>query len=202
MRWFAAGGILAAGAASWLQTFVMTTQTPFAALIATQALGGAGYAFIFVPLSVVIFRTVPQPSIPSALALTRLVQQIGASVGSAFAATLLDRDYVAARYALAPEIAPTHPAVTTFLATHGVHALQALDAIVAAQAMNLSAANVTQVFAIATMAAAVLPFLLARTQRPVVPNPLPRIEPTAVVVRGALVAAIVREPAVAGPVNR
>jgi MFS transporter, DHA2 family, multidrug resistance protein len=176
MRWFAAAGILIAGLASWMQTFVMTTQTPFAALIATQALGGVGYAFIFVPLSVVLFKTVPQPNIPSALALTRLVQQIGASVGSAFAATLLDRGYVAARSALAPSLSLANPAVASFLATHGAHALAALNGSVDAEATNLSAAAVTQLFAIVTMAAAVLPFLLARNRSapPARTEPIPR----------------------------
>ncbi|MGH7685002.1 MAG: DHA2 family efflux MFS transporter permease subunit, partial [Vulcanimicrobiaceae bacterium] len=36
MRWVAAGGILVAGLSTWLQANVMTTQTPFAALVATQ----------------------------------------------------------------------------------------------------------------------------------------------------------------------
>ena len=39
-----------------------------------------------------LFKTVPPAEIPSALALTRLSQQIGASVGSAVAATLLTAD--------------------------------------------------------------------------------------------------------------
>lgn len=47
------------------------------------------------------FATVPQAEIPSALALTRLAQQIGASAGSAYAATLLDRGDDLARNARA-----------------------------------------------------------------------------------------------------
>ncbi|HTA38220.1 MAG TPA: MFS transporter, partial [Candidatus Acidoferrales bacterium] len=164
MRWFAAGGIFLAGFASLMQTFVMTTQTPFSALVLTQILGGVGYAFIFVPLSVVLFRTVPHPAIPSALALTRLVQQIGASIGSAFAATLLDRGYVAARTALASSISPNSPSVSAFIATHGSQAVAALNALVDSEASNIAAVDATQLFAVVTMAACVLPFLLARTQ--------------------------------------
>ena len=155
------------GFASLMQTFVMTTQTPFGALMLTQILGGVGYAFIFVPLSVVLFRTVPQPAIPSALALTRLVQQIGASIGSAFAATLLDRGYVAARTALGSSLSLNSPSVSAFIATHGSQAIATLNGLVDAEASNIAAVNATQIFAIATMAACVLPFLLARTQRPV-----------------------------------
>ncbi|MGA8535584.1 MAG: DHA2 family efflux MFS transporter permease subunit [Candidatus Tumulicola sp.] len=164
MRWFAAGGILLAGLASWMQTLVMTTQTPFGALVATQVLGGIGYAFIFVPLSVVLFKTVPPAAIASALALTRLVQQLGASVGSALAATFFDRGYATALNALAPSASLHNPSVAALLATHGPSALATLNALVDAQATNLSAVSATQFFAIVTMAAAVLPFLLARTR--------------------------------------
>ncbi len=187
MRWFAAGGIFLAGLASWLQTLVMTTQTPFAALIATQALGGVGYAFIFVPLSVVLFKTVPQASIPSALALTRLVQQIGASVGSALAATFLDRNYAAALNALAPSASLANPAVASLLAGHGPNALTTLNALVEAQATNLSAVGTTQFFALVTMAAAVLPFLLARNlgHAPLPPKAQPP-EPPIAILRGSV----------------
>jgi len=170
MRWFAAGGIFLAGLASWLQTLIMTTQTPFAALIVTQALGGVGYAFIFVPLSVVLFKTVPQASIPPALALTRLVQQLGASVGSALAATFLDRNYATALNALAPSASLGTPAVASFLAGHGPNALTTLNALVDAQATNLSAVGTTQFFALITMVAAVLPFLLARNRTAIAPS--------------------------------
>lgn len=162
MRVVAAAGMFVAGFATWLQTFVMTTNTPFAALVATQALSGVGYAFIWVPLSVVLFRTVDHASIPAALALTRLTQQIGASVGSAYAATLLDRGYDSARSALASQFDLGRTAVASFLADHGSHALGALNGIVTGQAMNLAAVDATRFFSLATIAAAVLPFLLAR----------------------------------------
>ncbi len=143
----------------------MTTQTPFAALLATQALGGVGYAFIFVPLSVLLFKTVPGPAIASALALTRLVQQIGGSVGSALAATLLDRGYANARAGLAPSISLAHPAIASFVQAHGAGAIGSLDALVGVQALNLAAEHATQFFALVTMAAAALPFVLASTRR-------------------------------------
>ena len=161
MRCVAAAGMLVAGFATWLQTFVMTTQTPFVALVATQALSGVGYAFIWVPLSVVLFRTVDQASIPAALALTRLTQQIGASVGSAYAATLLDRGYVAARTSLAGQISLGRSEIASFLTTHGPHALATLNGLVTSEALNLAAVGTTRFFALATIIAAGLPFLLA-----------------------------------------
>jgi DHA2 family multidrug resistance protein len=175
MRWVAAAGIFTAGLATWLQTFVMTTQTPFGALVFTQVLGGVGYAFIWVPLSVVLFKTVPQAEIPSALALTRLIQQIGASAGSAYAATLLDRRYDRALSDLAGSITLHSSAVASLVAEHGAHALTYLGTVVSAEAQNLAAVDATRWFGIFTMLAAVLPFLLRSTSlaAPAVPAPAP-----------------------------
>jgi MFS transporter, DHA2 family, multidrug resistance protein len=162
MRWVAAGGMFLAGFASWLQTAVMTTQTPLTALVATQILGGVGYAFIFVPLNVMLFKSVPQADVPSALALTRLVQQVGASVGSAFAATLLDRGYERALSGIAESVSPANSAVAALVSAHGAQAIAQLSALASSEAQNLAATEATGFFAILTMCTAVLPFLLER----------------------------------------
>jgi MFS transporter, DHA2 family, multidrug resistance protein len=162
MRCVAAAGMFLAGFASWLQTAVMTTHTPFTALIATQVLGGVGYAFIFVPLNVMLFRSVPPAEIPPALALTRLVQQIGASVGSAYAATLLDRGYEHALSGIAGAISSTNESVAALVSAHGSEAIAQLGALASSEAQNLAAVQATSFFAILTMCTAVLPFLLAR----------------------------------------
>ncbi|MGH7684098.1 MAG: hypothetical protein ACREMT_07135, partial [Vulcanimicrobiaceae bacterium] len=141
-------------------------QTPFAALVATQLLGGVGYAFIWVPLSVMLFKSVPQIEIPAALALTRLVQQIGASAGSAYAATLLDRGYDSALSNLAGNINLHNTAVASFVAEHGSHAIAQLSALVSSQAQNIAAADATRFFGLFTALAAVLPFLLRRRAVP------------------------------------
>ncbi|MBV8221726.1 MAG: MFS transporter, partial [Candidatus Eremiobacteraeota bacterium] len=160
LRWVAAAGALLAGLAGWFQADVMTTQTPFAALMVTQILSGVGYAFIFVPLNVLLFKAVPPPEIPSALALVRLVQQIGGSAGSAYAATLLDRGYDRAYSSLAGSISPHNPAVSGFMTTHGAQAIAQLGALVSSEAQNLAATEATRFFALVTIVAALLPFLL------------------------------------------
>ncbi|HTV72557.1 MAG TPA: DHA2 family efflux MFS transporter permease subunit [Candidatus Acidoferrales bacterium] len=173
MRLVAAGGLFLAGLGPWLQADVMTTHTPFIALVATQLLGGVGYAFIWVPLSVVLFKTVPQAEIPSALALTRLVQQIGASVGSAYAATLLDRSYDRALNTLAGSISLHSAAVASLVAAHGAQAIAQLSTLVSNEAQNIAATEATRFFALATMLAAVLPFLLKRyREQPAAPQTL------------------------------
>jgi len=174
MRLVAAIGIFVAGFATWLQTGVMTTHTPFSALVATQVLGGVGYAFIFVPLNVMLFKTVPQPDIPSALALTRLAQQIGASVGSAYAATLLERGYDQAINILAGSMSLGNDAVAGFVSMHGAPAVAQLGALAASEAQNIAATSATSFFALLTMAAAVLPFALKRYREE---PPVPAIAP-------------------------
>ena len=175
MRWVAAAGIFLAGIATWLQANVMTTQTPFGALVATQVLGGVGYAFIWVPLSVVLFKSVPHPEIPSALALTRLVQQIGASAGSAYAATLLDRGYDRALNGLAGSVSLHSTAIASFVTAHGSQAIAQLSALVAAEAQNVAAVEATRFFALLTICAAALPFLLKRYREAPVAVAPPRV---------------------------
>lgn len=180
MRWVAAAGLALAGIATWLQAGVMTTETPFGALIATQILGGVGYAFIFVPLNVMLFKTVPGADIPAALALTRLAQQIGASVGSAYAATLLDRGYDSALSSLAGSISLGSSAVSSFVSQAGPQAAAQLGALASAQAQNIAASDATRFFAVLTLIAAAFPFLLRSTseqpRRRAIRLPLPRSE--------------------------
>lgn len=162
MRLVSCAGIIVAGAASYAQADLMTTNTPFAALIFTQAMSGVGYAFLWAPLSVALFKSVTPANIPAALSLTRLIQQIGASVGSAYAATLLDRGYTQARSALASDVTMSHANIANVVMQHGTQAIAALDNLVAQQAANLAAADATRFFGIATVACLLLPFLLKR----------------------------------------
>ena len=164
MRLVSAAGIIVAGVASYAQANLMTTNTPFAALVFTQALSGVGYAFLWAPLSVALFKSVSPANIPSALSLTRLIQMIGASAGSAYAATLLDRGYAQARSVLASSVSESHANVAAVVLQHGQQALAALDALVTQQALNIAAADATRFFGIATVACIALPFLLKRTK--------------------------------------
>ncbi|MBV8246701.1 MAG: DHA2 family efflux MFS transporter permease subunit [Candidatus Eremiobacteraeota bacterium] len=153
LRIVGAAGIVLMGVTTWFQTFEMTTTATFGTFVVTQALGGIGLAFVFVPITVVLLAGLEGAIVPSALALTRLMQQIGASVGSAYAATLLDRNFNTAFEVLRSSVRGTQPAAQ-------------LSHLVAAQASNLAALNTTQFFAIATTLAAFLPLLMVR--RPIV----------------------------------
>ncbi|HUA08324.1 MAG TPA: DHA2 family efflux MFS transporter permease subunit [Candidatus Acidoferrales bacterium] len=186
LRLVAGGGILVMGLATWLQTFQMATNATFGTFVLTQALGGVGLAFVFVPLMVVLLAGMEQAIVPSALALTRLMQQIGASVGSAFAATLLDRNFNAALNGIAGSINMGRTAIATAVNEHGAHAIAVLSQLAATQAENLSAVNTTQFFAIATIATTLLPLLMVRRQmvRSHAPVPMTPPPPTVPAIRG------------------
>jgi len=182
LRVIAAAGILLMGATTWLQTFDMATNATFGNFVITQALGGIGLAFVFVPVNVVLLAGIEHAIVPSALALVRLMQQIGASVGSALAATLLDRNFDGALSGIASAINLSRPAVASAIAAHGPHAILALNGIANEQAANLAAVSTTQFFALATIATTLLPLLMIR--RPIVPSPAPAPVAAVPVTRG------------------
>jgi DHA2 family multidrug resistance protein len=183
LRIIAAAGLFLMGAATWYQTFEMTTNATFGTFVVTQALGGVGMAFVFVPVSVVLLAGIDHAIVPSALALTRLMQQIGASIGSAYAATLLDRNFNAALSSIAGTITMSNTNVATAVLAHGAHAIGQLNALANAEATNLAAMTTTQFFAVATMAATFLPLLMIRRAiKPAPPAPAPAVTPPKTVV--------------------
>jgi DHA2 family multidrug resistance protein len=183
LRIIAAAGLFLMGAATWYQTFEMTTNATFGTFVVTQALGGVGMAFVFVPVSVVLLAGIDHAIVPSALALTRLMQQIGASIGSAYAATLLDRNFNAALSSIAGTITMSNTNVATAVLAHGAHAIGQLNALANAEATNLAAMTTTQFFAVATMAATFLPLLMIRRAiKPATPAPAPAVTPPKTVV--------------------
>jgi MFS transporter, DHA2 family, multidrug resistance protein len=173
LRIVAAVGIFVMGATTWWQTFEMTTNATFGTFVITQALGGIGLAFVFVPISVVLLAGIEHAIVPSALALTRLMNQIGASVGSALAATLLDRNFNAALSSIAGTINLGRADVASAVTTHGPQAVAALTQLAFSQAANLANVSTTQFFALATIATTLLPFLMVR--RPIVKAPTPPV---------------------------
>ena len=201
LRVVATGGVFLTGLATWLQTPLMTTHATFNTFVFTQALSGVGLAFVFVPITVVLLQGINPQIVPPALALTRLMQQIGASVGSALAATLLDRGYNTALSGIAGSINLGRFEVASAVSQYGSAAIGHLSALASAEAANLAAVDATQFFALATIAATLLPLLMVRrspikaaaAQQPPLPSQAPPVLPP--VVRGE--AAKEREPAVA-----
>jgi len=180
LRIVAAAGIFVMGVTTWYQTFEMTTGSTFGTFVVTQALGGVGLAFVFVPVSVVLLAGIEHSIVPSALALTRLMQQIGASVGSAYAATLLDRNYNTALNSIAGSITMDRVSVASAVMAHGSQAIAQLSALAGSEAANLAAMSTTQFFAIGTIATTLLPLLMVRRAMVKAP-PAPMTPPKTIV---------------------
>jgi hypothetical protein len=198
LRIVAAVGIFVMGATTWWQTFEMTTNATFGTFVLTQALGGIGLAFVFVPVSVVLLAGMQQAIVPSALALTRLMNQIGASVGSALAATLLDRNFNAALSSIAGTINLGRTDVASAVTQHGHQAVAALTQLAVSQAANLANVSTTQFFALATIAITLLPMLMVRraiVKAPTPPVVVPAPAPLRVEVGAISIPTPAREPA-------
>jgi DHA2 family multidrug resistance protein len=196
LRIIAAAGLFLMGVTTWFQTFEMTTNATFGTFVVTQALGGVGMAFVFVPVSVVLLAGIEPAIVPSALALTRLMQQIGASIGSAYAATLLDRNFNTALSSIAGTITMDRANVASAVMAHGPQAIAQLSALANAEAANLAAMTTTQFFAVATMAATFLPLLMVRRAiKPAQPAPIPAPPSAPRAIVGELRVGL-REPAV------
>jgi DHA2 family multidrug resistance protein len=172
-------GILAVAVTSWLQADVFTTGTDFNALVATTIAGGFGFSWVFVPIMVLFFRSLQPASVPAAVGLTRLFQQLGGSFGSALVVTLLDRLTALHQNALASSVTLANPAVASYLQQHGTQALTQLAGIVSLEAYNGAAADTMRILAVLTVFAAAGPLLvpgIARATRAPAPVP-PRLPP-------------------------
>jgi len=162
LRLVAAAGIGITAIVTWVQSFVITSGTSFAALLPTQIAGGLGFSLLFVPLNVALFRSLEPVTIPASLALTRLFQQIGGSVGSALTVTLLDRFGAAHQAALAGSVALSNMPVRAFMDAHGSHSIQALAYMVEQETQSLATADTLRFFAVVLACAAALPLLFRR----------------------------------------
>jgi DHA2 family multidrug resistance protein len=165
LRLLSCMGIVAVAVTSWLQAAVFTTGTDFHALILTTVAGGFGFSWIFVPVLVLFFQNVKPASVPAAVGISRLMQQIGGSVGSALVVTLLDRYAAIHQAALAAGITLANPAVASFVHDAGANALAQLQGMVSLEAFNGAAADTMRVLAVLTLFAAAGPFFIPAVAR-------------------------------------
>jgi DHA2 family multidrug resistance protein len=142
-------GFVALG--SYLVSHV-TLQTTAAGIIQSIVVQGIGFAFLFVPLTAAALSNIPRHQLADATGLNSLLRQVGASIGLAVFATLLSRQGVHAKAALAAHVTIERPEVQARLAqlaagfsargfdpvTARDAALKALNGIVTREAMVLS----------------------------------------------------------------
>ncbi len=165
LRIVAAVGIACLAVASWAQAAIFTTHTEFGTFLPTLIWGGIGSAFIFVPLNVLLFRLTPPADTVPALALARLSQQLGGSLGAALTATFFDRFIAQHRSDLASTVQASNPAIHAFVEQHTAGAVSMLTALIGNEATNLAAADVVRWSAIVAAALALLPLLIGRGVR-------------------------------------
>jgi len=150
----------------------ITLQTTSAGIVEAILIQGAGFAFLFVPLTTAALSNVARARLSDATGLNSLLRQIGGSVGLAIFATLLSRDAVQARHAVVAHFTAERPEVMArlsqlqgFFASKGYDAtsakgaaLRALDGVAAQQSMVLAFEQVFHLAGIVFLA--VLPLLL------------------------------------------
>ncbi|HVP66383.1 MAG TPA: DHA2 family efflux MFS transporter permease subunit [Anaeromyxobacteraceae bacterium] len=150
----------------------VTLQTTSAGIVEAILIQGAGFAFLFVPLTTAALSNVPRTRLSDATGLNSLLRQIGGSVGLAVFATLLSRSAVEARHAVVAHLYGGRPEVLARLAqlrafftgkgydgvTAEAAAVRALDGIATQQSTVLAFEHVFYLAGIVFLA--VLPLLL------------------------------------------
>jgi DHA2 family multidrug resistance protein len=144
-------GVLLIAYGSWVVSHV-TLQTTSAGITQAIIVQGIGFSFLFVPLTATALSNVPRHWLADATGLNSLLRQVGASTGLAVFATLLSREGIHAKAALAAHVTADRPEVqerlaqlTAGFASRGFDAvsaktaaLRALDGLVTREAMVLS----------------------------------------------------------------
>lgn len=132
-------GFLATGLGTgWIGTMT-TAQSDFGTLVWPLVLAGVGTAFLIIPLLTVVLAGVSNAIAPKASAFLTLSVQLGGSVSSAFAVTLLDRRESVHSDALASTVTLRHQALT------GANDPHTLAALVGGQSAILSYADIAYV---------------------------------------------------------
>ncbi|MGZ3496220.1 MAG: DHA2 family efflux MFS transporter permease subunit [Vulcanimicrobiaceae bacterium] len=162
LRIVVAAGTAIFALATWAQSAQMTSTADFGTFFWTQALGGVGMSLLYVPLNVSLLRAVEPALIPPAIALTRLGQQIGGSIGAAIVVTYIDRAYSAHAAALQSAVNWSRPAVQSFLLEHGHAGAVTLTQAVGQQASTLSLDDASRVLALTAAICVPLSFVLQR----------------------------------------
>lgn len=165
VRPFVAAGLAVFALSCWLQADLTVPDAVFATFLATQALGGIAYALLFTPINVALLRAIPPAAVAPSLALTRLAQQIGGSIGTALLVTGFDRAYAAHQAVLRDAASLARPAVFALVTAHPHDAIPLLARVVSQQAATLADADALRTIALVTLAAVPLPFVLARAPR-------------------------------------
>ena len=135
---------------------------------------GFGLGFIFVPLSLSAFGTLPSQYRSEATALFSLIRNIGGSIGISIAENYLSRASQANHQAIAAQVTPYNqalrdPAVSAWWDIHSTMGLSALNREVTAQATMMAYLDCFVLMAV--ICAAMIPLLLIMRRSRAAPGP-------------------------------
>jgi DHA2 family multidrug resistance protein len=108
-------GVIGVSWGAWLLAHI-TLDTSRAGIVHAIVFQGLGFALLFVPLTTSALANVPRERLADATGLNSLLRQVGASIGLAAFATLLDRWGTHARGVLLTHLSPDRPEVQGRLA--------------------------------------------------------------------------------------
>jgi DHA2 family multidrug resistance protein len=171
-------GVLLVSYGSWLVSHV-TLQTTSSGIISAIMVQGVGFSFLFVPLTATALSNVPRHLLADATGLNSLLRQVGASIGLAVFATLLSREGIHAKAALAAHVTADRPEVQSRLAqlaggfaARGFDpvsakeaALRALNGLVTREAMVISFERVLMLSGVLFLAVLPLLYFLKASRR-------------------------------------
>jgi DHA2 family multidrug resistance protein len=148
-------GFICISISNWLIGGLTTPISTFGTFVWALILSGVGLSQVFVPLSLVVFGSVPPREIPKASAMFNLARQLGGSIATALLITILDRSAAAHQTRLAADMTMRRAPVTSYLAARGgvtsPPAIASLDSIVRNQALVLGYADTSRDSAIVTL---------------------------------------------------
>ena len=159
-------GFFFIGVSNLMIAHVTTPGSDFGTFAIALIVGGLGLSQVFVPLSIVVFGSVPPRDVPKASAMFNLCRQLGGSLATALLITLLDRSSAAHQTTIAASITVDRQPVSSYLDSRGgsdsPQALGALTALVENQAQVLGYADTSNDAAIVTFLLLPAVFLLKR----------------------------------------
>jgi DHA2 family multidrug resistance protein len=138
-------------------------------LITTGVLQGFGLGFVFTPLSVITFSTLPRQVLTQGTAIFSLMRNIGGSVGISIVEALFVENTQTVHSQLAEHIRPDNPLAQKLAIPFSLtepHGLAALNAEVTRQAQMIAYIDDFHLMLIVMLAAAPFLLLLRRPSRP------------------------------------
>ena len=165
--------LIGLGLTAWAM-YDMTSWTPDVSqmrIVTTGFVQGAGLGFLFVPLTIVTFATLPAEKRGEGTGLYNLSRNIGSSVGISVVSALLVENTQANHADLATYITPFNqafrsPAVAAMLDPFSAGGRAALDGMITLQATIISYMDDFKLMMLMSLAAMPLVFLLRKAAKP------------------------------------